>query len=364
MLQLTQNGVGYAGGMHVVVFGASGNAGTSLIRAAAADPDITSITGVARRMPDVAMPKTSWVAADITTDDLGPLVRGADVVVHLAWLIQPSRDLAALHRTNVDGSRRVFQAAAQERAPALVYASSVGAYSLGPKDRPVDESWPTQGVQTSFYSRHKAATERMLDTLEAEHPRMRVVRLRPGLIFKSESATGQRRLFAGPFLPGSLLHRAAIPIVPDLDRLRFQCVHSYDIGEAYRLAITKEVRGAFNVAADPILDVDELADLFGARRVRIKPDTVYKLWNATYKLRLHPTPPGWLDLALQTPVMDTSRARTELGWDPQHTSKEALLDLLKGMRGGEGVATPPLEPDSPKMRLSELKKGVGGDNPY
>jgi len=350
--------------MKVVVIGATGNAGTSFIRAAATDPDITSITGVARRVPTAPMPKTDWVSADITTDDLGPLMRDADVVVHLAWLIQPSRDLAALYETNVEGSRRVFEAAVREEVPALVYASSVGAYSLGPKDRPVDETWPTQGVATSFYSRHKAATERMLDELEAEHPEMRVVRLRPGLIFKSESSTEQRRLFAGPFLPGSLLHPGAIPVVPDLPRLRFQCVHSYDIGEAYRLAVTKDVRGAFNVAADPILDPAELADLFGARRVRITADTIYKLWNASYKLRLHPTPPGWLDLALQTPVMDTTRARTELGWQPTHTSRDALLDLLKGMREGEGIDTPSLEPDSVKMRLAELGKGVGRANPY
>ena len=350
--------------MKVVVIGATGNAGTSFIRAAATDPGITSITGISRRRPDTSMPKTTWVTADITTDDLGPHLRGADAVVHLAWLIQPSRDLAALYETNVEGSRRVFQAAVSEDVPALVYASSVGAYSLGPKDHPVDETWPTHGVQTSFYSRHKAATERMLDDIEAAHPEMRIVRLRPGLIFKSESSTEQRRLFAGPFLPGSVLFPRAIPIVPDLDRLRFQCVHSYDIGEAYRLAVTRDVRGAFNVAADPILDPAELADLFGARRIRIKADTIYKLWNATYKLRLHPTPPGWLDLALQTPIMDTTRAHTELGWTPRFSSRDALLDLLKGMREGEGLDTPALEPDSPKMRWAELRKGVGGTNPY
>lgn len=350
--------------MDVVVFGASGNAGTSLIRSAASDPAITSITGVARRLPAMSMPKTKWVSADITTDDLRPLVRGADVVVHLAWLIQPSRDLATLYGTNVQGSRRVFEATVQEEVPALVYASSVGAYSLGPKDRPVDETWPTEGVATSFYSRHKAATERMLDGLETEHPDVRVVRLRPGLIFKSASSTEQRRLFAGPFLPGSVLHPQAIPVVPDLERLRFQCVHSHDIGEAYRLAITKEVRGAFNVAADPILDPAVLSDLFDARPVKITAETVYKLWNLTYKLRLHPTPPGWLDLVLQTPVMDTTRARTELGWEPVHSSQEALLDLLKGMREGQGTDTPPLEADTPKMRWGELRKGVGRANPY
>ena len=207
--------------------------------------------GVARRLPARADGKTEWARADITTDELAPLVRGADAVVHLAWAIQPSRDLAELRRTNVDGSARVFRAVADAGVPALVHASSVGAYSPGPKDRFVDESWPSDGIPTSFYSRHKAEVERLLDRFEQEHPSVRSVRLRPALIFKRESAEEQRRLFAGPFLPSALVRRGLIPFVPDVPRLRFQVVHSYDVGEAYRLAATGDARGAFNVAADP-----------------------------------------------------------------------------------------------------------------
>lgn len=349
--------------MRVVVFGATGNAGTSFIRAAASDPSIESIVGIARRMPDTRMPKTEWAQADISRDDLGPLVKGADCVVHLAWLIQPSRDLNTLYATNVEGSRRVFEATAAEGVGSLVYASSVGAYSLGPKDRFVDESWPTHGVATSFYSRHKAATERMLDSLEAERPELRVARLRPGLIFKRGSASGQRRLFAGPFVPRKLVRRALIPFVPDVDRLRFQCVHSHDIGEAYRLAVTSDVRGAFNVAAEPALGPPELAELLGARRLKMRPETLYTLTKVTYALHLHPTPPGWLDLAFQTPLMDTTRARTVLGWQPRHSAGEALLELLGGIRDGAGIDTPPLEETTPMNRIREFAGGVGHRTP-
>ena len=200
-------------------------------------------------------------------DDLVAAFRGADAVVHLAWLIQPSRDRATTRSVNVDGSRRVFEAAAAAGVPTLVYASSVGAYSPGPKDRRVDESWPTGGIPTSFYSRDKSDVEAILDGFEAAHPDMRVVRLRPGLIFKGEAASGIRRLFAGPLLPTPLLRRRLIPIVPALERLRFQGVHSFDVGEAYHLAITRDVRGAFNVAAEPVLDPPELARLLEARPV-------------------------------------------------------------------------------------------------
>ena len=94
--------------------------------------------------------------------------------------------------------------------PAIVYASSVGASSPGPKDRAVDESWPTDGPPTSFYARHKAEVETMLDRFQLERPDTRLVRLRPGLIFKRGSAEGQRRYFLGPLFPRLLAQRGAL----------------------------------------------------------------------------------------------------------------------------------------------------------
>src|SRR6478735_8712817 len=154
--------------MRVVVLGASGNAGTSVLAALAGEDRVGEIVGVARRIPEARFHKVSWRSADISdpNTDLAGLMRGADCVVHLAWLIQPSRDESITHATNVEGSQRVFEAVAQAGVPALVHASSVGAYARGPKDRPVDEFWPTTGIETSFYSRHKAAVERILDSFE------------------------------------------------------------------------------------------------------------------------------------------------------------------------------------------------------
>src|SRR5438045_3374316 len=123
-------------------------------------------------LADLDLPKTEWVEADVARDDLVPAFTGADAVVHLARTIQPSHDSALLWRVNVLGSQRVFEAAARAKVPALVYASSVGAYSPGPKDRFVDETWPTNGIETSFYARHKAEVERRLDTFERDHPEM------------------------------------------------------------------------------------------------------------------------------------------------------------------------------------------------
>ena len=340
--------------MRVVVLGATGNAGTSVLGALGADRDVDSILGIARRRPTLEFAKTEFVTADVAQDDLVPHFRGADAVVHLAWLIQPARDLARLQRVNVIGSERVFRAAAEAGVPAIVYASSVGTYSPGPKDRQVDESWPTDGIATSYYSRQKAQVERILDRFEAEHPDRRVVRLRPALIFKRESAAEQRRLFAGPLFPPFLAKH--IPVVPDLPRLRFQAVHSYDVGEAYRLAVRSDARGAFNVAADPVLDPDRLARILGARTLRLPAAVLRTGAQLTFKLHLQPSDVGWVDMALQTPLLDATRARTELGWEPQHGAEDAMRDLLDGLAGDHGLRTPPLER---KSRTQEVAGGVG-----
>ena len=346
--------------MRVVVTGASGNVGTSVLRALAADEAIEEIVGISRREPAISFARTRWVCADVASDELVPIFKGADAVIHLAWLIQPSRDRALTRQVNFDGSRRVFEAVAAGGVPSLVYASSLGAYSPGPKDRLVDESWPTGGVRTSFYSSDKADVEQTLDAFEAEHPRIRVVRLRPGLIFKRDAASGIRRLFAGPLLPTWLMRRHLIPIVPALERLRFQAVHSFDVGEAYRRAVTSQARGAFNVAADPVLDPDELARLLRARPVPVPEPALRAIVELTWRLRLQPSPPGWLDMALQTPLMDTTKIRRELGWEPHHSAGDALLELLDGMRAGAGLPTPALEPgNAGPLGLREFTSGVG-----
>lgn len=350
--------------MRIVVVGATGNIGTSVLRSLEKEESVESVLGLARRKPSLALPKVEWASADVASDDLVPLFMGADAVVLLAWIIQPSRDLNKQWMVNVEGSTRVARATRDAGVPSLLYASSVGAYSPGPKDRRVDESWPTGGVPTSYYGRHKAEVERRLDRFERESPEVRVVRMRPGLVFKKEAAQGIRRLFAGPFFPGLLANPVLINIVPEIEDLRSQVVHSYDVGEAFRLAIVGKARGAFNLATEPVLDSQEIARILDARTVPVPERLARAGVGLSWKFRLQPVPPGWLDLSRQVPIMDTTRARTELGWTPRYSADETLLDVLEGLRSGSGLDTPPLSRGtSGPLRIREILTGVGGREP-
>ena len=332
--------------MRVVVTGATGNCGTALIRRLAAEPAVDSIVGVARRAPDWSPAKTDWRTADVGQDDLVPILQRADAVVHLAWQMQPSHNIAQLLRTNVLGSRRVFEAAATAGVRSVVYASSVGAYSPGPADRDtlVDESWPTDGIQTSRYSKEKAAVERILDRVEERHPQLRVVRIRPCLIFQRDMGAEAHRFFIGPLLPRSLVRPSVLPVLPMPSAIRAQAVHTDDMADAYRLAVLHSVRGAFNIGNEPRLTPQVIASLFGARHVAVPAKVARAAVSAAWHSRIVPVDAGWVDMALQAPLLDWTRARTELGWAPTVSSTDALLELVNGIREGAGAPTPALDP--------------------
>ncbi|MFJ5547608.1 NAD-dependent epimerase/dehydratase family protein [Streptomyces sp. NPDC093225] len=338
--------------MKAVVVGATGNAGTSVVRHLAGEPQVTEVLGLARRIPDWHPPGVRWAEADVDPGgtSLEPLFDGADAVVHLAWRFQPARDPVETWRTNVLGTVRVCEAAAAAGVRALVYASSVGAYAPGPPDgRPVDESWPTHGWPGAAYTREKAYVERYLDGYQLAHPELRVVRMRPGFLFKETAASEQWRIFAGGLLPQRLIRPDLLPLVPDLPGLRFQALHTDDAAAAYAAAVLRPVRGPFNLAADPVVDARVLADLLEARTVPLPAAAARAALAAAWRLRLVPADPGLFDAVLRLPLLDTARAREELGWRPRHTATEALAAFLSGLRAGAGLPTPPLHAAAPTL---------------
>ena len=346
--------------MRVVVIGATGNVGTSTIEVLRAEPAVTEIVGVARRLPEALTQGVTWRAADISRDDLRPVVAGADAVILLAWLLQPSRDERTMWATNVVGTRRVLDAVVHERVPAVLYASSIGAYSPAPPGVVVDETWPTDGVVTSAYSRHKAYNERVFDAFSSEHPDVRVVRMRPGLILKAAAASHVRRLFAGPLLPTTLLRLIGLPVWPRTRGLQLQFVDSHDVAEAFRLALLSDATGAFNVAAEPVVDAARAAEALEAFAVPTPAWLLRAAVAASWRLRLQPTDPGWVDMAVDLPIMSTRRAREELGWLPSRSADQALADFVAAVGRGDGYRTPPLDPaTSGPGRVEELRSGIG-----
>lgn len=349
--------------MRVVVIGATGNVGTALLGALEADPAVAEVVAVARRRPQPnsdGHTKVSWQATDIGRDDLDPLVSGADVVVHLGWLFQPTHDPELTWANNVVGTSRVLAAVERCAVGAFVYSSSVGAYSPRTSPSPVDETWPTHGTSSAAYAREKAYVERLLDIFGARTDTCRVVRLRPAFIFHRRAATQQRRLFGGPLLPGRLMQPEVLPVLPLPSGLLLQTVHADDVAEAVRAVLTTTVSGPFNLCAEPVMHPSDLADLFDARLVTVPARLARGALAAAWRAHAVPAAPELLDAALAVPMMSSDKARSELGWTPQVSAIDALKEFFVGLKEGGGHPTPPLDPDSSgPLRSGEFTSGVG-----
>ena len=350
----------------VVITGATGNVGTSLLAALRTETAVEEIVGIARRPAGIDEPRVRFVTADVARDDLDPIFRGADAVVHLAWLIQPSRDERDhCTRSTSTAAARVFEAAAAAGVPALVHASSVGAYSPGPKDRAVDESWPTGGhpdlVLLAPQGASRAAARRLrsrapghADRAPAAGPDLQArgrdrdpaaVR-RPAPPRRARCGRGSSRscpTSTAPALPGRALARRRRGLPP---RRR-----------------GRRRAGRSTSPPSPVIDPDELGR--AARRAAACPvrgGVLRAAADLTWKLRLQPAPAG-LDRPRPGRAdhgRHASADRAGLDAAPQRGGR-AAASCSSGCATAPATDTPPLASGTGgPARLRELLTGIGG----
>ena len=331
--------------MRIAITGASGNLGSALLRALSGSGH--ELVGLVRRPPQSSTEpfgSVTWHSVDLTEDSDVPKlregVRGADAVVHLAWGFQPSHRLDYLEELGVGGTRRVSEAVAAEGVPHLVHLSSIGAYSARRDTRPVTEDYPTDGIPSSPYSRHKSAAERLLDAFSAQHPEVTVTRLRPGIVGQRAAGSALLRYALPGILPAKLLR--LIPVLPLDRRVLIPMVHADDVADALVRIVDRTAPGAFNLSAEPVLTVEHIAAALGARHVHVPAKVVRAAGAAAWRARLEQVDPGWLDLAHHVPLLDSSRAERELGWTPTRDAVSVLEEVVDGMVNRSSDASPPL----------------------
>ena len=322
----------------VAITGATGIFGRALAARLEKDPAVQRVVGVARRAFDPqehGFDKMEFRSGDVgKPEQLDAAFAGCDVVVHLAFtVLDRGVHPEQVRLINVDGSLNVFEAAVRAGVRRIVYASSIAAYGAWPDNPvPITESHPTRGNPGFYYAEHKAQVEVFLDSFCHTHPDVEVVRIRPCVVVGPNSVD----LFRGP-LPTPLVGIFLSPLVPkplpDPGMSPAQFVHEADVAEVFRLAIVNEgVRGAFNLAGGGEIAPAELARMLGAIRLPIPPGVAKRLVDVAYHARISPTGSPWIDMMRHPVLVDTTRARTELGWVPRFDSRTALEDMLECFR--------------------------------
>jgi len=323
-------------GLTVAVTGPTGTFGLALMPLLQDDERIERVIGIARRPFDPSgrgWTKMEYRRGDVrNADALQASFEGADVVVHLAFLIVGGGKQTT-QAINVEGTLNAFRAAAEAGAARFVYASSVAAYGFH-SDNPVGitEDWETRPADRLFYAQEKAELEHLLTEEAALHPETALYLLRPPVVLGPDAVGGKvsvpsvleplvRRLGAGmrrlPGLPA---------LAPDLP---LQLIHQDDVAEALRLCVVGAgPPGAYNIAADDVVTGADIVRELGLRPVRVPGGPFAAAARAVSKVPFLPSGLQWVEAIGRPVIMDTTKAKTQLGWVPRHTAVESLRATL------------------------------------
>jgi UDP-glucose 4-epimerase len=319
-------------GLTVAVTGPTGDLGRAFIRALERSREVGRIIGMARRPFDPAAhgwKRTEYRRGDVLDRaSMETLVEGADVVVHLAFIVVKAS--AETRHINVEGSRNVFEAAVAAGAGRLVYASSVAAYGFAEVDGLLTEDLPALGHARHPYSAHKAEVEAALaDALAGGETEAWV--LRPSIVAGPDAPTFVEQARWPDRLPGPLgTFAGAVAVLPDAG-VAFQLVHHDDVATALRAGVLgRGEPGAYNIAADGEVTVRDLADALGYHTVPMPRLAVEAASEVVARLPFLPEEAAWVE-ALRRPVlMDTSKARRLLKWRPRYDAIQTLELTVSG----------------------------------
>jgi nucleoside-diphosphate-sugar epimerase len=329
-------------GLTVAVTGPTGEIGRAVLRALDRTREVGRILGMARRPFDpsaLGLSKVQYRQGDVLDrDSVDALVAGADVVVHLAFII--IGDTQQSSSINLRGSENVFSAAADARVKRLVYASSVAAYGFH-DDNPavLTEDVPARGTDAHYYSAQKAEVEKLLaGVLEGTTTEAYV--FRPCIVAGPEA---RMMIDSIPYIqlsermPGAVRRLFEVvpvlkPVLPD-NGVPFQLVHHDDVASAFKAAVLgRGTPGIYNLAAPGELTMSDLARELGWYSVPVPELAVDATAQIVARLPFMPAEASWIE-AFRTPViMDCARARRELRWRPRHDAHETLAQVVAASR--------------------------------
>lgn len=321
----------------VAVTGPTGTFGLALMPLLQEDEQVDRVIGIARRAFDPE--QRGWTKMDYRRGDVRDAAAmqaafvGVDVVVHLAFLIVGGAK-ETTRAINIEGTLNAFRAAAAVGARRFVYASSVAAYGFH-RDNPVGmtEDWATRPADLLFHAQEKAELEQLLRREAAAHPETDLYLLRPPIVLGPDAVGAKVTIPAilAPLVRGltGALRRLPGPpaLVPDLP---LQLIHQEDVAEALRLCVVGAgPPGAYNIAADDVVSALDVARELGLGIVRVPGRPVAAAARAVAKLPYLPSAAQWVEAVSHPAIMDTTKAKTQLGWSPRHTALESLRSTLR-----------------------------------
>lgn len=306
--------------VRIAVTGATSDFAKAILPALLNDDDVESVLGIARRPLSLNHPKLRSVRADIRSPDLEDILRGYDVVIHLAFVVEELADKTETHDINQRGSRNVLDSAYRAGVRRLVIASSINAYGAEMSEEPLTESDYPAGDPDRYYFHDKAEVEHYAEWWLRRHPgEMSVSMLRPTYIIGPDFSNDGIDQFTGK-----------VGAFPQADRASYQFLHQSDLADAFHRAARTDLVGPYNVGPRDWTRVRELADMQGQWLFDVPERPAIAVANVAFRLGLTPFSGQWVTAG--EPVVDSTALSEDTGWVPTLTSKEcaAIMILLQG----------------------------------
>jgi len=326
----------------VAVTGPTGTFGFGLVPLLEAEPRVGRMVGIARRPFDPS--EHGWTTMEYRRGDvrdpdaLREAFAGSDVVVHLAFMITGTASAQTIRAINVDGTLNAFRAARDAGAGRFVYASSVAAYGFH-RDNPVGmrEDWPVRPAVRLFYAQEKAELEQLLQDEARAGPGPALYLVRPPIVL-GPHVIGAKMAVPGPVATAGrrvldTLARLPVPFPTVAPDTKLQFIHEDDVGLALLKCVLGDgPPGAYNIAGDGVVTGADVARELGLAPVPIPAGAVYaaaRTASSLPKLPFAPPAADWIEAVSHPAIVDTSKAKRELGWHPRYTGLEALRDTLR-----------------------------------
>jgi nucleoside-diphosphate-sugar epimerase len=320
----------------VAVTGPTGTFGFGLMPLLQADERIVKVVGIARRpfsANEHGWSKMTYRQGDVRDRAaLEEAFQGAEVVVHLAFMITGAASRETIRQINVEGTLNAFRAAAAAGARRFVFASSLAAYGFH-RDNPVGmtEIWPARPAAHLFYAQEKAEIERLLEEEAASHVGLEVYLLRPPIVLGPD-AVGGKAAIPGPLAPlvrvlGGLVGRVPLPVITPPVPIQF--IHEDDVGQAFLLCIVGAgPAGVYNITGDGVLSGAQVLRELGLTPIPAPGRLLRTAARGVAALPFAPPLVEWAEVFTHPAIMDAGKAKHELGWRPRYSSLEALRNTL------------------------------------
>ena len=308
-------------GLIVAVTGASGYLGGRLVERLCSEEGVARVLGFDRRQGPFSHPKYVFDSVDVRDEALAARLDGVDVVVHLAFIMDPIHDEDMMRDVNVNGSQNVFRCAGKAGVRKIVYTSSAVAYGAHPNNPPLmTEDSPLRANLDFSYAAHKLEVEYVAREFADEYPDVLMTIFRPAIVFGPHVDNAWSHLFETPFFLA----------IKGYD-IKLQFVHEDDVLAALTKAVFEDLAGAYNLAPDGWLDLAEMLSIVGRKRLDIPENVVFPAMERMWDMGLTEGPAGMVHYGMHPWLVDNSKLKAT-GFAFTYGNREAFAATAERLR--------------------------------